>query len=286
MDGLSRNILSIGVVSAFYPVSFQSRPATSSTEAIRGYYKIKLGKQLNITFLPNEERLYSFHCPRNLLYYQADSRLHWSHVLKARRTSRFQLANANDENNHEYAYYLCLTNLHDRTTHVVSIPESPRWEYRNLILGEATAGAYVLHHPYSVLVYRFSFFIGLSVDNKNFLQDGSLRHAANYMRDFIYYVYSLHYSLPGQRIRININQFSIHIFQNYHPLSHVTMTFLYCQLIFSIQMLQYVTLLSSSNLRRINFSRFYYRFFPHPSLVVYGFTIFILQPQLLDVLCS
>ena len=178
VEGLSRNILSVGVVSSFYPVFFQSRPATSSAEAVQGCYGIKLGKKLSITFLPNEERLYAFHCPRSLLNYQADSRLHRSHVLEARRTSRFQLADANNEDNHEYVYYLCLTNLHDlsdcpldRNTHVVSIPKSPQWQHRTeqytLITSEATRAAYVLHHPYSVLVYRFSFVHGRSSDNEN-----------------------------------------------------------------------------------------------------------------------
>ena len=37
--------------------SFQRRPATLTTEAVKGYYKIKLGKKLKITYLPNEERL-------------------------------------------------------------------------------------------------------------------------------------------------------------------------------------------------------------------------------------
>ena len=126
--------------------------------------------------------------------------------------SRFQLANANDEDN-----YLCLTNLHDlsdrpldRNTHVVSIHKSPQWadrtEERNLILGVLTAGAYLLSHPRSALVYRFSFTIGLFVDNKNFLQNGSLRRAADNMRDFIHGAYFLRYNdpLPGQRIRISI----------------------------------------------------------------------------------
>ena len=97
VNGLLWNILSVGVVSSFYPATFQSRPATVSTEAVKGYYKIKLGKKLNITFLPNEERLYSFHCPRSLLNYEADSRLHRSHILEARRSSGFLLANSNDE---------------------------------------------------------------------------------------------------------------------------------------------------------------------------------------------
>ena len=172
-------------------------------------------EKLSITFLPNEERLYSFQCPRSLLNYQADSRLHRSHVLEARRTSRFQLANANDEDNHEYVYYLCLTNLHDiserpldRSTHVISIPETPRWTDRtadrDIILGEVTAGAYVLTHPHRILVYCFSFTHGSSADNQRFLQDGSLIRAASNMRDFIYYVYSLHCDdpPPGQLIRI------------------------------------------------------------------------------------
>ena len=158
-------------------------------------------------------------------------RLHRSHVVEARRTSRFQLADANNEDNHEYVYYLCLTNLHDlldrpldRNTHVVSIPESPRWEDRtvkhNLITSEATRASYVLNHSYSVLVYRFSFIIRRSDDNEDYLRDGTLRRAASNMRDFIYYVYSLHYDdpLPGQRIRINIDQYLIHVFQTYHTL--------------------------------------------------------------------
>ena len=187
---------------------------------MEGSYKIKLGKKLSITFLPNEEHRYAFYCPRSLLNYQADARLHRSHVLEARRTSRFQLADANNEDNYEYIYYLCLTNLHDlsdrpldRNTHVVSIPESPRWKdrtvQRNLITSEATRASYVLHHPYSVLVYRFSFIIGRSADNENYLHDGTLRCAASNMRDFVYYVYSLHYDDPlsGQRIRINIDQY-------------------------------------------------------------------------------
>ena len=39
--------------------------------------------------------------------------------MEARRTSRFQLADANDEDNHEYeyVYYLCATNLHDLSDH-------------------------------------------------------------------------------------------------------------------------------------------------------------------------
>ena len=198
---------------------------------MQGCYRIKLGKKLSITFLPNEERLYAFHCPRSLLNYQADSRLHRSHVLEARRTSRFQFADANNEDNHEYVYYLCATNLHDlsdrpldRNTHVVSIPESPRWQDRTeqhtLITSESTRAAYVLHHPYSVLVYRFSFVHGRSSDNESYLRDGTLRRAAGNMRDFMYYVYSLHYDdpLPGQLIRINIDQYLIHVFQNYHTL--------------------------------------------------------------------
>lgn len=129
VDGLSRNIIFVGVLSSFYPVSFKSRPATSSTEAVKGFYKIQLEKNLDITFLSNEECLYSFQCPRSLLNYQADSSLHRSHVLEARRNSRFQLANPNDKNSHEHVHYLCLSNLHDlsdrpldRNTHVVSIP--------------------------------------------------------------------------------------------------------------------------------------------------------------------
>ena len=122
--------------------------------------------------------------------------------------------------------FITLTNLHDlsdrpldRNTHVVSIPESPRWEDRtaqhSLITSEATRASYVLHHPYSVFVYRFSFVHGRSSDNES-----TLRHAASIMRDFIYYVYSLHYDdpLPGQRVRINIDQYLIHVFQTYHTL--------------------------------------------------------------------
>ena len=63
-----------------------------------------------------------------------------------------------------------------------------------------TAVEYVLNHPLSALVYRFSFVISLSVDNENFLRDGSLRRVANSKRDFVHYVYSLLYNdpLPGQ----------------------------------------------------------------------------------------
>ena len=48
-----------------------------------------------------------------------------------------------------------------------------------------------------------------------------LRRAAGNMRDFMYYVYSFHYDdppPPGQRIRINIDQYLIHVFQTYHTL--------------------------------------------------------------------
>ena len=135
---------------------------------------------MSITFLPNEERLYAFHCPRSLLNYQADSRLHRSHVLEARRTSRFQLADANNEDNHEYVYYLCATNLHD-------LSDRPRTSYpslnhldgiivltqHSLITSETTRASYVLHHPYSVLVYRFSFVHGRSSDNESYLRDGT-----------------------------------------------------------------------------------------------------------------
>ena len=56
----------------------------------------------------------------------------------------------------------------------------------NLITSEATRASYVLHHPFSVLVYRFSFVIGRSADNENYLRDGTLRRAASNMRDFVY----------------------------------------------------------------------------------------------------